>query len=44
MNKLAESKTLRVWTYIMGCFVIFAILVWKAAPILNGIVQVLKIL
>ena len=44
MNKLSESKTLRVWTYIVCCVVLFGIALWQAAPILTAIARIIEVL
>lgn len=44
MNKLSESKTLRVWTYIVFCVVLFGIALWKAAPLLMAIAIIIEVI
>jgi hypothetical protein len=44
MNKLSESKTLRVWTYIICCVFLFGITIWKADSILMAIARILEVL
>lgn len=44
MNKLSESKTLRVWTYVVCGVVLFGIALWKAAPILMAIARIIEVL
>ncbi len=44
VNKISESKTLRIWTYIIACFVVFGLIVWQTAPILNAIATLVEVL
>lgn len=44
MDKLSESRTLRVWTYIIGCLVIIGILFLQAAPILASIAKIIEVI
>ncbi|WP_171256003.1 hypothetical protein [Acinetobacter baumannii] len=44
MNKLSDSKVLRVWTYIMVLAVLLGILIWQAAPILTAISKLIEVL
>lgn len=44
MNKLSESKTLRIWTYLIVLSVIIGILAWQTAPIILATVELIKAL
>ena len=44
MNKLSDSKALRVWTYIMALAFLIGILIWQAAPILTAISKLIEVL
>lgn len=44
MNKLSESRTLRVWTYLIMASMIIGILAWQAAPILQAIAKLIEVL
>lgn len=44
MNKLSESRTLRVWTYLIMASIIIGILAWQAAPILQAIAKLIEVL
>ena len=44
MDKLSESRTLRVWTYIIGCLVIIGILFLQAAPILASVAKIIEVI
>lgn len=44
MNKLSESKALRVWTYIVFRGLIVLAIIWKLAPILEAIAKILEVL
>ncbi len=44
MDKLSQSRTLRVWTYIIGCLVIIGILFLQAAPILTSIAKIIEVI
>lgn len=44
MNKLSESKTLRVWTYLIVILVIMGIAVWQLAPILTATAKLVEVL
>lgn len=44
LEKLSESKTLRIWTYIIAAAVIFGILLWQAAPILTAVAKIIEVL
>lgn len=43
MNKLSESKTLRVWTYLIMVSIIIGILVWQVAPILQAVAKIIEV-
>ena len=43
MNKLSESKPLRVWTYLIMAAIITGILAWQAAPILQAIAKIIEV-
>ncbi|MDH2190493.1 hypothetical protein N5J47_11460 [Acinetobacter sp. GD03645] len=43
MNKLSESKALRIWTYIIAISILFGILLWQAAPILTAIAKLIEV-
>lgn len=43
MNKLSESKPLRVWTYLIMAAIIIGILVWQAAPILQAVAKIIEV-
>ncbi|MDN5625886.1 hypothetical protein [Acinetobacter sp.] len=43
MNKLSESKPLRVWTYLIMAAIIIGILAWQAAPILQAIAKIIEV-
>ncbi len=42
MNKLSESKSLRIWTYIVCSLAIFGIAVWQLAPILLAAAKLIE--
>jgi hypothetical protein len=44
MNKLSESKTLRIWTYLITLAVILGLLVWQAAPIITAIAKLIEVI
>lgn len=44
MNKLSESKPLRIWTYLIVLSVIIGILAWQTAPIILATVELIKAL
>lgn len=44
MDKLSESRTLRVWTYIIGCLVIIGIFFLQAAPILASVAKIIEVI
>jgi len=44
MNKLSESKTLRIWTYIVGLGLILGLLIWQAASIITAIATLITVL
>ncbi|MBU3845558.1 MAG: hypothetical protein H9855_00995 [Candidatus Acinetobacter avistercoris] len=44
MNKLSESKTLRIWTYMVGLGFILGLLIWQAAPIITAVASLLTVL
>lgn len=44
MNKLSESKALRVWSYLIVLSIILGILVWQAAPIILAVVELIKVI
>lgn len=44
MNKLSESKALRLWTYIVCLLVIVGIGTWQLAPILQAIAKLIEVL
>lgn len=43
MNKLSESKSLRVWTYVICCLVIVGLGTWKLAPILTSVAKLIEV-
>ena len=44
MNKLSESKALRIWTYVVFRGLIVLVIIWKLAPILEAIAKILEVL
>lgn len=44
MNKLSESRTLRIWTYIVGLGLILGLLIWQAASIITAIATLITVL
>ncbi len=44
MNRIAESKALRAWTYLIGLIVILGIIFWQLAPILTAISRLIEVL
>jgi len=44
MNKLSESKTLRIWTYIVGLGLILGLLIWQAASIITAVATLITVL
>lgn len=44
VNKISESKKLRIWTYIISGFVIVGLCIWQAAPILMAIAKLIEVL
>ncbi len=44
MNKLSESKTLRIWTYIIGGGVICGLLIWQLAPIITATARLIEVM
>lgn len=44
MNKLSESKTLRIWTYTIGAIFILGIIFWQLAPILTATAKLIEAL
>lgn len=44
MNQLSESKALRRWTYVVGCFVIMGLVTWQLAPILQALAKLIEVL
>ncbi|MCK4099739.1 hypothetical protein [Acinetobacter radioresistens] len=44
MNKLSESKTLRIWTYIVGLGFILGLLIWQAASIITAVATLITVL
>lgn len=44
MNKLAESKDLRTWTYAIGFLIIMGIGTWQLAPILQSLAKLIEVL
>jgi hypothetical protein len=44
MNHLAESKSLRRWTYIISCLVIAGLGTWQLAPILQALAKLIEVL
>ncbi|WP_174492712.1 hypothetical protein [Acinetobacter sp. Marseille-Q1623] len=43
MNKLSESKPLRIWSYIIVLSILIGILAWQAAPIILAVVELIKV-
>ncbi|WP_171499860.1 hypothetical protein [Acinetobacter radioresistens] len=44
MNRLSESKTLRIWTYIVGLGLILGLLIWQAASIITAVATLITVL
>ncbi|MDQ9023297.1 hypothetical protein RFI02_19565 [Acinetobacter sichuanensis] len=44
MNKLSESKPLRIWSYIIVLSILIGILAWQAAPIILAVVELIKVI
>lgn len=44
MNKLSESKTLRIWTYIVGLGLILGLLIWQTASIITAVATLITVL
>ena len=44
LEKLSESKALRIWTYIIACVVVLGIMIWQAAPILTAVAKIIEVL
>ncbi|CAM2992444.1 hypothetical protein [Acinetobacter celticus] len=44
VNKISESKKLRIWTYIIAGFVIVGLCIWQAAPILIAVAKLIEVL
>lgn len=44
MDKLSQSKNLRIWTYIIAFMAILMILSWQCASILNAIANILTVI
>lgn len=44
MNKIADSKVLRIWTYLIGFLVILGIIFWQLAQILTAISKLIEVL
>lgn len=44
MNHLAESKSLRRWTYVISCLVIAGLGTWQLAPILQALAKLIEVL
>ena len=44
MNKLSDSRTLRIWTYLVIVLVIIGIAVWQLAPILTATAKLIEVL
>ena len=44
MNKLSDSRTLRIWTYLVIVLIIIGIAVWQLAPILTAIAKLIEVL
>ena len=44
MNRLAESKVLRIWTYIIGVLAIVGVGIWQLAPILQALAKLIEVL
>lgn len=44
MNKLSESRTLRIWTYVVIALFIIGIAVWQLAPIISATAKLIEAL
>lgn len=44
LEKLSESKALRIWTYIIAGVVVLGIMIWQAAPILTAVAKIIEVL
>ncbi len=44
MNKLSDSRTLRIWTYLVIVLFIIGIAVWQLAPILTATAKLIEVL
>ena len=44
MNKLSESKPLRIWSYIIASLIVIAVLAWQAPPIILAVVELIKVI
>ncbi len=43
MDRLSESKSLRIWTYLISLILLAGILLWQMAPILQAAAVILKV-
>ncbi|WP_165382316.1 hypothetical protein [Acinetobacter wuhouensis] len=44
MNQLSQSKTLRVWSYIIIFLLIVGVFIWQLASILQAIAKIIEAL
>lgn len=44
MNKLSESKPLRIWSYIITSLIIIGVLAWQTPPIILAVVELIKVI